>query len=408
MARETSVEFEAEVRMSADRLRGALVGLFEQVGVDPRYPQEAARHLGLDKTLSWKVCRLTTEGDAVSAIPKLPGKPGLKMLVDAFERGGAPEPAREALWSAVEEFEAVIQRHAGDRATLEVMLSALNGQDEDRAEREVQYRRMSFLGNCATWGIRARAQHSSHFLIPAGERGMLDMITVTGLHELRRLREDASWSIVSLRNWSDQGHELPEGERTKLVHPLDPSVTSGPPVLREFSSDPLPPLSVDRSRGNEVRYEIGEGPVGLRAAATAVFGYARRASVSRFREAGDEFGETGVRWSTPVESAMLQVFLHRDLRFGPAEGGVFSEMPAGPVFPGGDRARARLSMGADVETLESPERFECRDVPRMREMVGLVCDRTGIAPKDLVGYRLAVAFPPIPSMATIRFLLEER
>jgi hypothetical protein len=74
------------------------------------------------------------------------------------------------------------ERHAGDRATLELMATAC-GSKLTEAD-EVSHRKASFQGNSYTWGMNARTQLWSVYVTPAERPDRFDLTSVRGFIEL--------------------------------------------------------------------------------------------------------------------------------------------------------------------------------------------------------------------------------
>src|SRR6185436_18897639 len=125
-----------------------------------------AGFLRLDKNLAWKVARLAQSDDAVEAVRHLPGPAGVKRVLDAFAQAGAGPAEINAVRQAVARFDHMVGRHAGDRATLELLLAS-GGREQLDGQRLEASRKLAFQGNSATFGVQARVRFGLQILAPS-------------------------------------------------------------------------------------------------------------------------------------------------------------------------------------------------------------------------------------------------
>lgn len=399
--------FTSDARASVQRLRSSLAAAFSALDADPSRPQSLARQFNLDKSLAWRISKVLTAADPLRAVLHVPGRSGLRIVLRTLENAGCAAPMLAEIRLAIRDFESLIERHAGDRETLAMMVENL---DPDSGRRRAEsHRKMSFVGNSATWGVRAHTHLSSHILAPsAASNDTLDVATACGLLGFRRLRPEAPWAVATIRGYqNDDGTSLPSAN----VTPIDESAAAlhGAPILAEFSSSPLPALRVMRDAHGSTRLEIVEGPIGKTAAATCLAAWIRRNSVPIFREESNKYGELFVMLNTPAEVLYHDVFIHRALPFqsNPAVF-VYSQLPGGPVYPSGGREKGLLPIAENLVDLGMPPFVTTRDVPRYRELFETVCRRAGWDPADIHGYRFRLKYPPIPAIAVFRFELPQR
>src|SRR5215471_18956128 len=124
-ARSDAVALEEDCREVLQALRGQLIELYSAAGLDPGQPQEVARRLGLNKNLTWKVSKIINAADGLSAIQHVPGAAGMEILLTGLESAGASRRNIDAVHEALERFDQVVERHAGDRAHLDLILDSM-------------------------------------------------------------------------------------------------------------------------------------------------------------------------------------------------------------------------------------------------------------------------------------------
>lgn len=396
--------FEVQARDIAQRVRRTLADLLAGVGADPTRPQSVARQLGLDKNLAWKASKIVTDEDPLTSIPRVPGRSGQRILLDAFTQAGAARVAIEAAREAMAEVERMIETHAGSRETLEMMLAALSPQVQ--VERDEATRKMAFQGNSAIWGVQARVQQSTHFVAPAQNPDELMISIMSGLVDLRRLRANTPWTVAWVRSWTDQGVLLPPSPR----EPLDPRrPEGGPPVLLDYSSSPLPRLRERKGQNGVLRYEIFEGGVGNTSVSTCITGWVMRSGTGRWRTDDDHFGEHAVSISTPVEVVVHDLFVHKSLDFAMRpQMHLYSQLPNGPLYPFDGLELGKMPIAEEITELGMPADLTTPELPRLPAMVEMACEKMGFSAKEFRGFRVRLKYPPIPTMLVMRYELPEK
>ncbi|MBX3357707.1 MAG: hypothetical protein KF745_04690 [Phycisphaeraceae bacterium] len=393
--------FVIEARSVAQQVRRALAESLAAIGCDAAKPPGVSRQLGLDKTLAWKLCRIVTEEDPCGAIAMLPGRGGVKIVLESLRNAGAPDESVIAVQDALAGFDRMVEAHAGDRETLEMMLGVRNSRAT--AKRIEAFRKSGFQANSAIWGVQARVQVSLHVMAPsAGPGDAVSMATICGLADFRRLRPDVPWSAATLRRW---GSIAPEQQS---FGPIDPSVgLDESPLLAQYCSDPLPQLRQERERDGTVRFVLEEGPVGNTAAATVVFGWRHEAVASKYESHPGEFGEHVVTIVTPVESLVHDLLVHRSLDFAMNPTAHFySQLPGGPRYPEHGLNAGLLPVPVEVTDLgSSPPDTTTTELPHYREMAEAATKSLGYSLDEFQGYRMRVKYPPMPTMAILRHSL---
>lgn len=396
--------FEQHFKTSLNAVRKALADLVRTVGADPVQPQDIARQFGLNKNLTWKISRLIREPDPFAVASLIPGKSGMSIFLRSFRKAGAPETALESVREAVAEFDRMVDLHSGDRDTLEVMLRGLTSSRQK--ERDESHRKVAFKGNSALWGVQARVQICVNFIVPSNDPNMVDLAWISGLIDFRRLRHDACWAMASARKIDDDGSVLPIG----TIEPVDPRFAgaSAAPLLADFCSKPLPEIRVIPGPDGLIRYELTEGPIGNTAALSCVIGLIGRRFVRRTRIETDTMGEHLARLYTPVEFLIHDLFIHRDLAYAMNPSiHLYGQMPGGPIYPASGRDRGMLPLHETVHEVGGPTDVVTPELPRYREMLHSVVERAGWQANEFTGFRFAMRYPPIPTIALFRYLLEE-
>lgn len=402
------VSFETEARAAVQWVRLTLAEVLDELGADPRRPQAMADRLSIGTTLVWRVAQIVVEDDALTAIQHLPGTAARKTLLQAFERAGTRPEAIKAVHEAMENFDRMVEVHAGDRDTFDRMLLGLPG--ERQAERDEAQRRLAFLGNSAIWGVELKTRLSTQVLTPAkGEAGtgqggeMLDLTAISGLSRFRWLRANVPWPVFARRYVDDDGAEQ-AGPR---MEPLDPVGDNGSPLWREFCTGKLPEIRRTVSSQGVTRFETVGGTAGNTGQFSWFNAWTDRCACSRWRDPRSPFFEHNVWSSTPVEMLVFDLFIHRSIALTSKPTiHILSHLPSGP---GGDHRECELPVAEKVvEFPAGPFDLMMPDLPAYPRMMAKVFAHTGFDATEFAAYRFRMRYPPIASRAVLRYQLPEK
>lgn len=370
-------------------LRGAFHALCSERRLDPQRPQVVGRALGLDKTLAWKLCRLSRADDPVEGLAFLPGRAGLQALQRAALRARVRAPSRRRLERAIDALHAALERHVGDRPRVEQLVAS-----RGLAPRSLlAARRQAFRANGAIWGVHARLRVGVQVVAPSALRpGFVDVASGGGLHDLQRLRPGARWPLLVYRSWG--GSAAPE--------PVEPGDDpDAPHLLRSLSSPELPPLRSRPFHGGRL-HELADGALGRGSAVTCLFGHVRRGFAPAAGPAG-ETAEYSMALNTPVEAALFDLLLHRSLAF---------ELPPrfvlGSLMECGQQADPASDARYELPAAERPVELACDGdglatplAARHVELVERLAGALGHPLSEYRAFRVRLEFPPIPTVALL-------
>ena len=401
--------FEAHAEEVVRRVRNAFAEVIEALPGHVTRPSELERALEIDKKLGWRVFRVVHGSDPFMAAQHVPGAAGVKIFLEAAAERGVPPGLTEAAARAVGAFDELIQVHAGDRASLEMMMSGYARRGRKRGD--LAHRKAAFRANSYVWGVQAKTQLKADFLHRSDRAGQLDIGSVRGFVGFRRIRANVAWVVARARCTDDDGTL-----RTSFVwEPLDPAGEVGVddpavPLLLEFCTKPLPRFRRVAGPHGFVEDELVEGPVGNTAAFNCIIGEVARRVASYYRDERNRYGDLTARMRTPSEVLLFDQFVHEDV-FGPItpEVLVYGDLRGGSEIPGDQRARDQLPAWETVEYLgKGPGVIHTPDVPRYAEMARYVFDRLGWDGERFDVYRIRVQYPIIPSSVVMRHELPER
>ncbi len=400
------LHFHDDCTRAIQRLSEATRAVYATLSLDIGKPQEAARALAIDKNLAWKVSRMAMSTDPLSAATLVPGTEAIRILMQALLRADAPASAISALKEAADHFETMVDNHAGDRASLQILL---DGRSEN-ADLE-NSRKLAFRGLAGLWGIQARVRSMIACVRPnEGDSSKLDMAIVGGLHDIRRMRQLEGWPLFRFQTYKGETYEPVGAEGSE---PIEPAVSGDDPLLivRSFCDPKVLPVRSVRG-ATEIVHELTAGPIGRKGASTLVFGRLERATANRFANltTQDEYGEFNALINVPCESLLFDVVVHRSMAEvenpeALVHGRPFGSMPLDAAA----REQLRLPIRERIRpVVGGPSRWGSDLCPRHSELLHAVIARAGGPPTDYRVFRMEMDFPPMPSTVTFRYRLPTR
>lgn len=385
-----------DLEAGVHELRGALIDLFSRVGADVRRPQELSRQLKLDKSLAWKISRVTSAGGAQEALQHMPGDAALALVVNAVAKAGAPPEGCQRLKDAITEFKSSIEKHVGDKPTLELVIDAFPTGKGDRLSVS---RKLAFRGNSGIFGVQARARMNTICLAPNPEEpDLVDMADIGGWLSFRRLRHDARWMLFKRSQYSTHG-SLP---REQAIDPNAPK--DGSCLLTKFCSSTMPPTLTSEEEGSMI-FEIGDSSVGNSGAFDCFYGTVIRKIGSRYMRLPTDRGTFRSSVSAPVEELQVDFLIHKSLGFALNQ----SVQTVSKTLPPDQDVKprdvlpivaTRIELGREPPIVHSPL------MPRYGEMLDFLAGQLGWDWRDFVGIRYVMEYPPYPSMLDVNFPLD--
>lgn len=394
--------FSSHIRAVARAVQSSFAELVQAVGADASSPQSISRQLGVNKNLAWKISKIIVTVDSTAALQQMPGAAGLRIFFEKLEAKSVRAELLHAAQIAVEEYDRLIEVHSGDRTTLEMMGAELSS--AGRQQRDEYHRKLLFQGASYVVGAQARVNLKIGITGPGSEDGLLDFVSVNGLIDFRRLRDDVTWVMGARHSQNDDGSAMSTSASGALDERYqDPEKA---PLMEDFCSQPLPQLRrfVD---GPMLRYELVEGPVGNTGALTCVVGAVQR-GIPYYRAPDNEWGVHLASCDIPAELLVLDVFFHKSFTFAMSPDVLLYSHQA-VYIPEPKRERFRLPLNDKLQDLglgglppATPE------VPRYTQLVKDVFARSGWNADDFHGFRMKIAYPAYPTALVLRYPLPEK
>lgn len=393
MLKENTTELNHDLVETASSLRNAVCSVLSAIGVRETRPMELSKRLGLDKSLSWKLVQIMNASEPAAIIEQIPGSSAFAIFIRALVKIGAPEQLVTMTAGAHARFEEAVEKHVGDRATLELVIDSLSGKRRGKFETS---RKLAFRGNSGIWGVQCRARISAGIMMPdAEDPTYLDSALIGAWVDFRRLRPDAKWvmfrRMASTRDTSVAGRPQPE--------PIDREMDdSDLGLLKGFCSSNMPQIHPvqDEADPRMLTYELGQSEVGNTGAFTCYFGTRVRKLGSIRAGIPSGAGTFGAQVSAPVEKLICDTLVHKDMGLEqPPIARVLGTIVAG-FSPNKDRDV--LPIDEQVLPLESTlSALETPDIPEYSSVMGHVLRKLGHSIENFKVYRYELEYPPFPS-----------
>ncbi len=393
-----AVGLDAEINAVARRLAESIASVLDALPGAARRPQELARRLGLDKVLTSRLLKALRQHDPLACLHLLPGPEPLRRFVEAAARATSPSELHESTRRAIDAFDSLIRREAGDRATFDSMLSAWL--PESRAGIELRHKQAAFRAMSHLIGKCVETHLGAVLMYPSADGEHVDSVFLQALLGLRRMRPDA---VIKL------------AMRSIDVTPPVMTTLDGRPAhsIEDIRQDEFcyqPPAQIDKHKiGEATRYTLGGRGFGPRALVDFVCAYRMSGVLKRYRKPGSaaverEYTFNGVR--TPARTLLYDIFVHES---------VYPDVPPSlsiydTVFDGvasvNDPTRDldRLPLTETIQPLGwGVDRCRAADVPRYVELVRHLCEQVGWDGRQFRGYRCRIDYPVYGSQVVVSF-----
>lgn len=152
---ESTAAFESEARRSLESLRLAVGRVLDTIPGSQHRAVDIRRALDLDAALAWQIHTIATTADPLTAGRVVPKAGAMERFLAQAKAQRVPVSLVSAARSAYEQFERVVDHHAGGRDTFEAMVSALRPDDGPALKR---LRKAAHRAAAAVWGLSVRVR----------------------------------------------------------------------------------------------------------------------------------------------------------------------------------------------------------------------------------------------------------
>jgi hypothetical protein len=381
--------FRVEASEVLDTLRKRVSSVLSELGGFNR-PADLQHGLALDKTLGRQIFKLACTAEPLSSGSVVPSRTSISRFLDsARDRGIGGEKLAEVL-TAYEEFEKLVQTHAGDRVTFNSMVASVSGVDDEWLATDLQHRRNAFRAMSHTIGLQAKTRLQLSVVTEIENGGAYSMATVAGFVGMRILRPQPSVLVegIAVRVMKDS--------QEVKCEPLQLSDSLNGYLLDAYSTKPLPAIRLNEFSDNFIHYHtvlIDQPKIGNTGTSTLLFGTV----YPRIPADSDPLG-LHITTSRPVEVLLFDVLASPGFAGG--------KTPTGKAALGqGDRLGERLlplEGKFDVELLgKGPRALATPQVPRYDDLLRELGTKMKWNLDEYNAYRIRVEFPLYHSTCTM-------
>ncbi len=397
--KETVESLQQRLSRTAECLRDAIGEVIREVPVTFKKPSEFQRVLKMDRSLSSRLLRAARLHDPLAALDRMPGPHGVRLLLKAAAKAGVDGQMLARAEEALTDVERIVTDEIGDWKQLDVAISGWLPDAREQFEmsnRQSAYRAMSNIK-----GVTADAEVSVTLIHPGSANAdWVDRAGITGICRMRRLRPGTPMGLL-------HGSSIAPPAGTQRLsldgNPIDPR--HGAPLLRDFSSLPIPQFDV-RVDGDAVHYVLQGDDVGLGSMVDLYFADVMRGRYPAHRGVSPRPATPGAVIDIPVKTLIVDVLVHEDVwpevepelrMYDTAGRGVASPTDA-------SRDMDRIDVLESIQELGTQmDRFRAREVGRYVEMVRFVCDQLGWDRNRFRGYRCRVDHPVYGTQVSMIF-----
>ena len=360
---------------------------------------DVERRLGLNKKLAWQVFRVARAENPLEAGARVPGPAATREVLRAAKRYGLDDEVADRVATLSDRFHAMVQRHAADRSSFDLMLSAVTRDGLDGRNRELK--RSAFRANRQLLGKYCEADVFTLLVHPGAKSDTVDMCSLRGLVDLHRLRPTVGLEIARHR------YDFKDGAiQQREAIDNDGTEGHGPPIalLRKFCSQPIPDIRQVECSDGFVRSFAETSKLGRRAAVTCFL-----ADVTRNSDpsaAGDRQRAIGSIHEIATPSRVLYLDCLVDERIcgdhAPALR-VLTNRRDADAWPADDPT-VLLPVQERVDRIgKGPSAVTAPEVAQYPEMIEHLTVRLGWDANRLVLFRTRIEHPVLNAVAWMRF-----
>lgn len=365
----------------------------------PSAAREMAQALSVDKILVHKLLSALRSKDPLATAHAIPGPEPLMRVVRAAKAKGVSIEAVKAAEAAVSSFKHLITHEAGDRSSLDAIISTLlpdaRGRFETLAKQSV-YRGMRQLK-----GISANVTFMTASVSPAMRGDRYDSAFLRGFLGLHCVRPGAAMKIGVISRVANI-------DASQLTLDGTPVTDARQIVLTDFCSVLPTEFQVHEKKETRV-FALGWGErVGPHSACDFVIGEMRRNAMRRWRIPEDRLTRAGIHdgISVPTRTYLFDLLLHEDVYADWEPRVRVVEMGELGLASVNDDSRDLDVLNLDVSVKPMGfgiEHFRAKEIPNYVEMLSLLCDKVGMAPDRLRGYRTRIDYPVFGTQVQFAF-----
>ena len=325
--------------------------------------------------------------EPVAVVHHIPGPAPLRRLVDAASKQGAAESAVAAVRDAINAFEELIREEAGDRSSLDAILSAWLPDSQE--EFEMRRKQSAFKALSERRGASCSMNFSVIALVPSDDAPAIDIVNVQGMLGLHRMRPGTLARFAT--------RSLSKDARSRRPTNLDGEPVDGIDMVRldQFCSNRPAHLEAIRC-GDTVHYALGGTGFGPKSRSDVML-----AEVNRAQRLGSAPGARPFVFhtiDTPCRKVQFDLIVHEDLYAqSDVELILFDSTLNGPASVNDpERDIDRLATRETIDVRGTGlARLRTADIPVHVELLEHVFSKLGLDGSKFRSYRYKSDYPVI-------------
>jgi len=391
-------ELQVKIGQVGEQLSDAMRGVLEAIPGGPHRPQQLSRVLDISKDLSSRTLNASSKKDPLAVAHLMPGPASLRRLLKAASKKQVSNELIADAESAIHRFERLINVDAGDRISLDGIISSWLPDARDRFEtgnKQAVYRGMAQLkGVLADVGVTTAIVH------PSKDGETLDGVWILGSLGLRRIRPGPPIHFFS-------GHsKSSEQSKPKLTLDGQPALELDGLMLSDYCSKPTPKVNLHR-KGDAMHYMLAGVASGPASAVDVFFGEMTPGCMRRYNspESPKLCGPSS-SVTTPVATLIFDLIVHEDVYPGLEPSLRVYDTAMGGLVDINDHARDidRLNVAESIEFLGwDVSTFRASEIPRYTKLLAHSCERMGWDGRKFRGYRCRAQYPVYSSQMSMVF-----
>jgi hypothetical protein len=372
-------------------LKSAVTDILRALPGDLEQPRDVYKTLGIDRMIGWNIYKLYEVEDCFLSVKHIPRKAAFMGFLRAASKKGVPSSLLSKASDNFYLFEKLVELHAGDRPSMEMMLLAYS--EEGAGQASLDHRKLAFTGNRFLYGLEIKTRLTVSLFEPAESPSDWKLTLLKGSFGLRRNRPDIPWFYMRPRVFTEFEGQ-PHSPASKPL--AEPEKESALPYYTQFCNCSLPGIA-SRSGFVESIEEIFPLQTGNAGLMDLVF--AEVVDLHRFEM--DERTSTSARVITPCHLAAMDVivptFLAGNSKFTPQV--VSSILEESDTYNSQliDLARSILPVRPDFEIKPTSQQTSLEGVENYGRIIEDIFKRRDLNPLNYTTVRISIPFPVIPS-----------
>lgn len=372
----------------------------------PLRPSQLDAATGIGKDTASRILQATRAADPLMALHLLPGPVPLRRLLQVASSKQIPIEILDNARHWIDEFDRFIRAEAGDRATLDLILSGWL--PDARLKSELLAKQAVYKGVSQIKGITADVVLESVVMFPSTSNpAKLDVAAIHGVFGYRRWRRDAVLRFLNRRLDSPSTEVLEHSPFSSLT--LDGGAINclDDILLKEFSNLPESTLEKHRGTHNEDVFHVQSDTLGMQSAADVVVADLLKGFLSHSRPTNQpRKGGISAGIEVPTKLLILDILLPKNV-FATSEPQLClwdTCMLGMADFNDPHRQNDVLPLTERVDSAGMGiNGLRLSEVPGYLDMLRMVFGQLKISDREFRAYRCRIEYPMYTSQVAMMF-----